>query len=536
MNTRSRPLVWSCRLWALGVAGSGCLQPSSAPALDADALGTAASAVWFVDSPQGTWIESLPAEQLAQNRSQTLTDEVEPELWLYNCPVDELLSPRRVLTPPLADPISCREGGAPCPERAFRLTRPEPEWIELPTEPTPRPWPVARPSPCSSVSTPRVVALEGLDQEKGTVAFLTPIGDHHLLVGAYDFPGRGIRGHLWVWEVPEATNTSWQPELQPPVLSSTTAYLAGAPLGDGRVALWGDVGVTAIAELREGGLVITPGPQYPVEAQRCPRTCLVNECEDRCLVAPEPACVVTCLADPFGCIEHSRMAQVSVAGPATRPTWWAATACRNLLKGDGQGPFEVVRRRDDLEAKTNLPFDVLAVGPEEAYAAGILERGVLHYDNGELVPQPTEEMPLPTTALMALDSELYTTVRVELVGAFLYRRNGRSWQRALLLGTQEVTELSAVPGGFFAAVDPPGHLVQAQIKGLCRGTDFSPSLSASYRAHAMAQVRGHQLLLMELSQNSTELAKGLLAVFELRPPPACTALATPPLTPVEAGP
>ena len=549
MKQRHHRRMEGTRLWArsvpyfvvaglaLGLLCGGCLRPDSAPPLDGEALSEARSAVWFVDSPEGTWIESLPTENLRQPRYQSLTEGVEPELWLYECHVEELLSPRRVLAAPLLSTIDCRDGGAPCPQRAYRLQRPEPTWVELPAEPSPRPWPIARPSPCAAVNSPRVVELLELKQQNGTATFVTAIGDRHVLVGAFDYPSPGaIRGLLWVWEVPEAADKTWQPDLKGPALTSTTAYLAGAPLGDGRVALWGDLGTTAIAELRGGELVVTPGPRYPSEAQQCPRGCLQGECEKRCEFSPEPTCVTGCLADPRGCTEHSRMAQLSVAGPAARPTWWAATGCRNLLRGDGQGPFQIVRARDGQEVKTNLPFDVLALGPEEAYGAGILERGVLYYDNGRLEPQTTEEMPLPTTALMALDGELYAAVKAEFAGAFLFRRNGRFWERALGLGTQEVVELQAIPGGFFGAVDPPGHLVQAQPKGLCRGADFAPSLSASYRAHSTAQVRGHQLVLMELNQNSTELAKGVLAVFELIPPPGCTALATPPLTPVEAGP
>lgn len=529
MNHRPRTPAWSSRLLALSLAGTACVQPSSAPALDADALSAAASAVWFVDSTEGTWVESLSIEELAQTRLQSLTEGVEPEVWLYGCPVEELLSSRRVLTAPLAAPIACREGGAPCPQQAFRLVRPEPAWVELPNPPAPRPWPIDRPSPCAATNTPRVVELLGLNQRNGATTFLTPIGEHHVLVGAFDYPMPNvIRGQLWVWEVPEATDTRWQPEEKEPVWTSTTAYLAGATLGDGRVALWGDVGATAIAQLRGEELVITPGPRYPVGVQRCPRGCLIEECEEQCLGDPDPGCIATCLADPRRCTEHSRFAQLSVAGPADRATWWAATGCRNLLKGDGRGPFEIVRQREDLEVKTNLPFDVLAVRPEEVYAAGVSERGILYYDNGRIEPQTTEEMLLPTTALMVMEGALYTTVRVQLAGAFLYRLNGRSWERTLPLGTQEVLELSAIPNGFFGVVDPPGHLVQGQSKGLCRGAEFTPSLSASYRAYATTQVRGHQLVLMELSQNSTELAKGLLAVFELTPAPTCTRLETPP--------
>lgn len=523
-------------LVVVGLLGSGCLQPTRAPTLDAEALGQAESAIWFSDSPGGTWIESLPIQELGQTRIQTLTDDVEPELWLYDCPVEEVLSPRRVLSSAPPEAVTCEAGGAPCPQRAFRLSRLEPSWVELPQPPAPRPWPIARPSPCAAANAPRTVALQSLDQQNGTVTFLTPIGEGRVLVGAFDYLNKVIRGRLWWWEVPEASDTSWQPELKDPVLTSSTVYLAGAPLSDGRVALWGDGGVTAIAELRGQELVVTPGPRYPIEAQRCPRSCLRNECDDRCEGNSEPDCVANCLADPRGCVEHSRMAQLSVAGPLERPTWWVATGCRNLLKGDGSGPFEIVRARDEQEVKSNLPFDVLAVGPDEAYAAGVLERGVLYVKDGRLEPQVTEEMLLPTTALMKLDQTFYTTVRVELAGAFLYRLEDRNWKRTLQLGTQEVVELQPISEGFLGLVEPPGHLVQGRLNGLCRGSDFIPGLSASYRAQAITEIRGHQLVLMELSQNSTELAKGLLAVFELTPAPRCTRLEAPPLTPVEAGP
>lgn len=511
------------------VGCAGCLAPQSFPPPTADQLGAAQTAVWFVDTPKGVYLESQPIEALAVPNSLVLTPEASPELWLYPCPVAEVLSPRQLLLPGSTSEV-CTAGGAPCPARALRFDRPSGAWA-LETTPAPRPWPERRPSACAQISDPRSAPLIDLARISGRPAFLVPLDDQRLLVGGFDYPEKIERGLLWVWSVPSRSEQpAWTPA-EPMTTTGTVGYFSAVRRRSGELGLLGTFGRSARLRERQGRLEVTPDRTLPIEAWQCPRSCTEAECIDRC--AGDVSCRVTCGEDPGGCTETTIDARSVLTQDEGREVWWVLTPCRVLLARIDDGPWRILRAREPGEVKVRLPYDLFAASDGAVYAAGMTERGVVRVDarilssttTPTLLPEATQEGLVPATALGEIDGVVYGAFQ-PMAGAFLYRRSGSNWIRGISLGslTDEVLSIAPVPGGLLGATTQPGLVVQARPSELCREEGTRPALSTAYELVTLLPFRERIFALMTISVENRDYPQGLLAVFEATAPSTCTRL------------
>jgi hypothetical protein len=423
---------WPIGLWGLVVVGA-CVRPEARTNLDEASLSDAASGVLFRGrSP--TEVELIPGDRArwAALEPTAVADGEQLELWLYRCDLEKLRVAREVLPAPQPDPrpMTCLQEGAPCPLGAFRLG--EEGWA--PTSSRRQPWSelegdpgrcaVPGPVPYDTVTTPGT---------GGTVHFLSTFAEGAVLLSASDAQGPGgrRRGLLRAYSLPiQAPLATW---------TGTTTFISGVRRDDGRVSLVGNDGSTALAERRDGALLVSPTERLPKIA--------TSSC-----------------ANVLGQEMYPTRGSAMAFGEGET---WLVNTCGVLLKRTDDTPWSVAYRPSAPTVLAGPDVALFWAGPGEVYFSDVEREGVLHYRDGVARHEPSEVGAWLTTAITrGDDGHLYAG---NFFGELTREEAGR-WRRHGVMYPGGITSLAPVGDGFFIGYGVPG------IPQIQRGQDCPEAL------------------------------------------------------------
>lgn len=338
------PRRWSWPWWALtwALLAGACLSPDHAPPLPAE-VAAAPGAVILVRSEEFLDVQALPP---GFGGPLTLPPGADLEVRTFTCPTQDLglgLEPYRIRGSPAAE--DCLTDGAPCGLARLGWRPGEVEFSPRTLAPN-LPWPVPRISAYPALVTGPVaeVRLPGLEG-KLQDGWVQPLGAEALVV-ASPIVGTQDGGTLFtVFRVAELDPL--RPLEVVRTTTTSTTWIGGRRLPDGRVAMIGNRGASGFLEPED--LRIELGPSLPRDRVVCSRP---------------------------GGMEPSLRGDVDFSAPVGGELeLWAATSCGGVLR----------RSLSDLGWTPLGPLfpggnhaHLLVIGPGHAFIGGIGRNAVVH--------------------------------------------------------------------------------------------------------------------------------------------------------------
>lgn len=294
----------------------------------------------------------------------------------------------------------CHLEGVPCGLQRFRWAPEQGDWLDASLDAN-LPWPGGRPDPDPALTAYGPVELPVL-RPGGTLQELwvsAPERGPFLVAFKLIADGRVVGGQLGRYRFHGDTDPPWL-ELEATTLTST-AWIGGRHLPDGRVALISDTGLSAL--LDPDTWEFTPGPSFARDGAIC---------------EPRPG------APP----ERSLRGAVEVWNPGDGGpvVVWAGTSCGAVLR----------RRLDAPEWQRLDPGDLRgtrvhlhAYGPDRAFVVGTARNAILSVvgDRSSLEPLFDDVMDV-TYVGPGPDGSILAAGRLPPLGATgIYRREGSTW-------------------------------------------------------------------------------------------------------------